>query len=122
MVGEGWGTGGLFLVPDSERAWLPLPFGFWGPVWAPKHCLHRASILLYSGFACQGRVIKAFSSWRWAVLVLMGSNQSCRENPPRLAAEQLLSGPGNSQAGDCFLGFLDLRTPWNWVPEQNSET
>ena len=51
MVGEGWGTRGLFLVPDSERAWLPLPFGFWGPVWAqstvrivPQFCFIQASL------------------------------------------------------------------------------
>lgn len=45
------GTGDLFLVPDSERAWLPLPAGFRGPVWAqstapllPRFCFIQASL------------------------------------------------------------------------------
>ena len=45
------GTRGLFLVPDSERAWLPLPAGFRGPVWAqstapllPRFCFIQASL------------------------------------------------------------------------------
>lgn len=44
-------TGGLFLVPDSECAWLPLPTGFPGPVWAqstapllPRFCFIQASL------------------------------------------------------------------------------
>lgn len=45
------GTGGLFLVPDSECAWLPLPAGFQDPVWAqstapllPRFCFIQASL------------------------------------------------------------------------------